>query len=991
MIWVSEQGPPPYVLADPHHEDSNTHSPVGPLGIKIIVGLAVALPMLLAVWFLIARYCHVIKQEQEVENQPSIKMKESPGGTLSSPDWNGYQDDDGQGTLRRHDRHSSEAIVLREPHYRSTYDDDPSVGHRDSFSQKYVADNGILTYTTAEDTEQELKGGTSGRRSILDWIFRDNIPSSAQTSDLQSTDGTLRVRTCDLADFSLKRVSVGYPFESSSFGFVGSNRSTFYDSSTTENNRRSLVVSPTYLQVPSSPAPPSFLGPAPPTPEGQKATQEPDTPQPSHIVHVEPIDFAEQLEVQEEPELPILPESTARKLRRSLCLGSRNRSICHQDQGPFVQELLAPGSQSTRPCHSFGSTGSGYMASMSGSNTSIGSSRNSIDESTEQESEEMVNLRRQRSRERLRMTSNDEYDPESRSSWASYPQEHPEDMELIQECNQFDKHSPTIKHAAATFPRSDSGVMGSSSSSFPNLKVFLRKPKTALSVLTLRPSRSMTHLGQGGSASDTDSSISKCSIRTAPVGSQGVYTRDQGLSVHVNSQRQSVVDMLQSQGVPISPLSAVSAGLPVWNALGGEARDSSGSRVSPRVYSEKDMFCGPELDLHETSIHSTEQDLEEQPSRESLNWVEGQDIRLASSVSQSWNDSNVSRHFSLQSELGIIEQVNQENDVQALPSFPQGEDLSACSLSMPLVSASSSGKDRVQSCILSSESLSRKQSSERLRPISYPVLFNNARNNTIPRNIVKATVGTAFHYAATNRQSMSSTLVFTPSPRVQTSSSQGLSELKAYLVSDPQSASASTDQATCDLARINSLDLERGPQNEHAGQTSFRKTLPDWIQFNSKMRSLWGRPITGTAGEWQVSLVQPATCLGSDKDLELLQSVSSPIEMDQATIENDKFHRGEVEVERVVLLVREQGSTPFNSPPLSPTRSRTLPSLMQLTDLGCLSDPSKAIEMGSVSLPVSPLLGSPTTLSFDRTVGQRVLAERRRLQAQQSEQQAQQQ
>lgn len=185
MIWVSEQGPPPFGLADPHHEDSNTHSPVGPLGIKIIVGLTVALPMLLAVWFAITRYCKVVKQEQERDNQPPIKMNEGTGGTSPSPDWNGYQDDDGQGTRQRHDRHSSEVNVLREPHYRSAYDDDPLVGHRDSFSQKYAAENGILTYTTAEDTEQEFKGGPPGRRSILDWIFRDNSSPSTQTSDLQ--------------------------------------------------------------------------------------------------------------------------------------------------------------------------------------------------------------------------------------------------------------------------------------------------------------------------------------------------------------------------------------------------------------------------------------------------------------------------------------------------------------------------------------------------------------------------------------------------------------------------------------------------------------------------------------------------------------------------------------------------------------------------------------------------------------------------------------
>lgn len=207
------------------------------------------------------------------------------------------------------------------------------------------------------------------------------------------------------------------------------------------------------------------------------------------------------------------------------------------------------------------------MASMSGSNTSIDSDRNSFDESAEKESEETINIRRQRSRERLRMASNDEYDPESRASWASYQES--KDMELIQDDILLENEDTmTIKSAITSFPRSDSGVMGSSSSSFPNLKVFLRKPKTALSALTvLRPTRSMIHLGQDSSSSDTDSSAS---IRSAPVGSQGVYARDRGLSVHVNSQRQSVVEML-SQGVPISPLSAVSAGLPMWSVIDGDA------------------------------------------------------------------------------------------------------------------------------------------------------------------------------------------------------------------------------------------------------------------------------------------------------------------------------------------------------------------------------------------------------------------------------------
>lgn len=374
-------------------------------------------------------------------------------------------------------------------------------------------------------------------------------------------------------------MSVGYPFESSSFRFAGSNRSTFYDSSTTVPNRHSaLVECPTYLQVSHSPVP---LSPIPlqrlPTPESQNANQnEPDTPQPSHV-QVEP-DLVERIQMQEVPKLPVLPETTARKLRRSLRLGSRKQSFYqetpHSSQVPLVPEI-----QSTRPCHSYGSTGTGYMASMSGSNTSD-SGRNSLDESTEQVSEETINIRRQRSRERLRMASNDEYDPESRASWASYEQ--PKDVEQIQDDTLLEyEHTTTIKRAATSFPRSDSGVMGSSSSSFPNLKVFLRKPKTAHSALTvLRPTRSMIHLGQGGSSSDTDSSAS---IRTAPVGTQGVYARDRGLSVHVNSQRQSVVEML-SQGVPISPLSAVSAGLSIWSALDGGALQevSTQSETSPR-------------------------------------------------------------------------------------------------------------------------------------------------------------------------------------------------------------------------------------------------------------------------------------------------------------------------------------------------------------------------------------------------------------------------
>ncbi|KAG0226636.1 hypothetical protein BGW41_004120 [Actinomortierella wolfii] len=42
-----------------------------------------------------------------------------------------------------------------------------------------------------------------------------------------------------------------------------------------------------------------------------------------------------------------------------------------------------------------------------------------------------------------------------------------------------------------------------------------------------------------------------------------------------------------------------------------------------------------------------------------------------------------------------------------------------------------------------------------------------------------------------------------------------------------------------------------------------KRKLPSWIQYNSKMQSLWGRPIPGTAGEWQVSLVHSLPSLPS--------------------------------------------------------------------------------------------------------------------------------
>ncbi|KAG0345542.1 hypothetical protein BG004_003629 [Podila humilis] len=1242
MLWVSDNAPP-HIVPDPPHEThgNSQHTSVGPLGIQIVVAIAVALPLVLAVWFLLLRYCRSKKEADELESGPALVKEEGDPVGLERPPSsvtrNGYAfGEDGQGSRHRRERHSSE-VGLREPHYLSSYDDDPSVGHRDSFSEKYAAENGILTYTTSEETEPELGGmGHSGRMSLLGWIFRDpHFPTDTQSIDLQSTDGTLPARMGDMSDYSLKRLSVGYPFESSSFGFAGSNRTTCYDSSTSgQPNRYSFTydqkLHPDLFQVnpPPSPNPFQQLSPASVSSPIRRPSQnearlaacgQPGTPQPSpsHIQNLDVTppssstshhhhqtmdskDKAEVLVERETPELPTLPESTARKIRRSLHLGSRRRTIQYQDRG-FQQQpqqqhqqqqqhqhknkrpqeessLLVPAGMvhSTRPCHSFSSTGSGYIASGSCSSTSTESGRDSFEEPSnrnsatnnnsnvpagndESESEQAAtNLRRQKSRERLRMATGEDFDDnddeEDHSNEDNANEGHTvvvvnnENMEMTrkdgrlvleQGLQQDEKQQQQQQEeedeggegasikcvakipAASCLPRTDSGMMGSSTSSFPNLKVFIRSPKPAshAALTSLRPSRSMTQLETVSSSlycDDTDtSSVSKFSIKSAPAtitrnsSSREAYSRDRQLSVHVNTgcgPHQSVVEMLQSQGMPISPLSAVSAGLPMWGApVDGDMfsvedrreydddRQSTESTSRYRHPVEEGLFCRSEQYLEqEGSSNASSSSYDQQGAslvqsdkQQSLEWMEENhpDIRLASSPvsSQSWDDRYVNRHFSLQSELGVIEHAaaggNDRRDDNTIILIRAEMDRIGTSSSATVIhpreveqdidvgmdedawpqSRRSMAGDSIQrNCALPVETTSRRPSSERLRSNTYPVLFSNVCSGSpVPRNIVKATIGTAFHYAATIRPSMSSTLEFSlieaavpppPSSSLSpdiTSTSAGCSKtmtLKAYLVSDPQHAASKKDQASSaeDVldSRLSSLDLERGPQNEYAVQkASFRKELPGWIQFNSKMQSLWGRPIPGSAGEWQVSLVRSVVVVddevvGKDGQKAMYSSLHQFAEKPRLTLttlndeassvkatekgegeEDDSLGTGqtgsmEIEVERIVLLVREQGSIlTITSPPLSPARCNMSRSLRQLDDteamddskpvvMEALHDPSSS-PLGNHPLPSSPETAPPASSvssppavvsGFGRSVGQRVLAERRRLEALQVEQ-----
>lgn len=185
MIWANDQGPSH--VAKPHVDEPNNqyHGSIGPIGVKIAVGIACATPVMIAIWFMITRYCKRLRR-QDGSIKPTMGGDLEGGRIrpLSGGDENGGNGLDVRSQRRR--QPTSEVLPNGEPEYRSSYEDDPSVGHHDSYSEKYVAEHGPHIYTTTSGDEGE-GSGSSRRTSILGWIFGDRNPGEEELSAAVST------------------------------------------------------------------------------------------------------------------------------------------------------------------------------------------------------------------------------------------------------------------------------------------------------------------------------------------------------------------------------------------------------------------------------------------------------------------------------------------------------------------------------------------------------------------------------------------------------------------------------------------------------------------------------------------------------------------------------------------------------------------------------------------------------------------------------------
>ncbi|KAF9102210.1 hypothetical protein BGX29_004820 [Mortierella sp. GBA35] len=148
MIWANDQGPPSVVK--PHIDDPNSQHDgnVGPIGVKIAVGIAVATPVLIAIWFMVTRYC---RPGQSGSVKPSTDLEGGRIRPLSGGDDNSGN---GLGSLRSQRRRqpASDFLPNGEPEYRSSYEDDPS-------------------------GDEGEGSGSSKRTSILGWIFGERNPA----------------------------------------------------------------------------------------------------------------------------------------------------------------------------------------------------------------------------------------------------------------------------------------------------------------------------------------------------------------------------------------------------------------------------------------------------------------------------------------------------------------------------------------------------------------------------------------------------------------------------------------------------------------------------------------------------------------------------------------------------------------------------------------------------------------------------------------------
>ncbi|KAF9437869.1 hypothetical protein BGZ76_010808 [Entomortierella beljakovae] len=741
---------------------SQRHDGISPVGFKIAVAFAIALPVILTIWFFIKRFCLPPKIDQTEQNvqQKARRIDLESGWPATrdgrSPDFAGA--DIG---IPHRSQLTSEVVTSSQPDYRSSYEDDPSVGHRDSFSEKYVAEHQPWTCSS----ENEGEGSGSERTLTIGWLLGEKSPLSSpmvEGSSFNSGDLTLRRLNSDASKYSLKRVSVGYPFECSRFGFVNGSRISHYDCSPT-------------------------IAPHDPDPDINVSNQQEQENKIEVNVARSTDETPQQISIP--PAVPRRSDSkrsksTFKRASRLLRHGNDNESKRRNRSGSNVNSSFVKGDNSnqskppneleSRVCHSSVSSGTGYMASMSECNTSIDERQDSAAESgddlgftdltarmNEPEMDELAKARRRLSRTKLKSDIKD-IDHEERISWTPIL-----DLDTgIDNAIEFDSYSNyngglKPDRLSGQIIRSDSGALMTNSigTSISNLQVFTAANTTTI---TNKP-RSKTLEG----ISSSRSGVAKLTVNNHSSGQQSSTDVDIGLT-------QCRAKFIEKSG-------------------------QSGSNMSV-------FYTG------------------------------GDELQ-----------------FSIQPGLEIKKQSIDEN------SHRRSEEV------IPM-RICTNFKDHSQD----------QQSCDRRRPLSYPSTSIAAPLNLgVSRKHVRATIGTAFHYisplcgpspssllvSSTPLSPLDQLLASSKSPLIPNSSSalsgqgaeQAIGEYKAYLVSDSQ------------------------------GQV---KPLPDWIQFNSRLCSIWGRPTPGTAGEWHICLVQ-----------------SHP---------PDPQMQSESVVELIVLIVRELSDVPLS-------------------------------------------------------------------------------
>ncbi|KAG0061916.1 hypothetical protein BGZ89_011069 [Linnemannia elongata] len=1060
MIWANDQGPSR--VAKPHVDDPSNqhHGSIGPIGVKVAVGIACATPVMIAIWFMIRRYCRRLRrQDGSIKPTMGGDLERGRIRPLSGGDENGGNGLDVRSQRRR--QPTSEFLPNGDPVYRSSYEDDPSVGHHDSYSEKYVAEHGPRIYTTTSGDEGE-GSGSSKRTSILGWIFGDKNLGEEELSTAAAAADLNRRRMNEPLTFSLKRISVGYPFESNSFEVANGNRISLYDSG---------AGTSTDASSPSAPTQQNNTTESGQVASGTKPTSKPPSESASRKLS--------------NRSSSIFKKGSKRLSKLVKDKDAVNDHATKRDVAAAATRQLGIDSayQTVRPCHSFLSIGTGYMASMSECNTSIDERQDNGRNSDE----EMEDRRVDRSN-----ADKESQRPWTPSTFLMRPKglRPNRDVEFVGGSGESE---PEYRGLSEGIHRSDSGALmtGSSSMAFSELvKAVPRSnikapPSIKTSFLDLGRSSSTplpcwtSNLKVPGLDSDRDSTVSLTSTRTAPVtGSEVLFTKERQSSVHAGPgsfQRRSIVEFLQSNDDPISPLSAFSASLPSWShvaqslsslssssqdggvlknsALSSQEESSSASdenrdsiytigKEGPHEFT-KVMVVPSNQTFSSVSVRKNSNS-GDKGQNETSGWISDPAMCESDMAREKTHGKDVDRnrdeydqrHRSLPYEIGTVDSPLPPSLVASASSRE------STSVTPPVVSTSPPPRSAAAHSHTLSNGFTHmpsthsqlpltRHSMDRMRPVSYPILPSAPIANVVtPCRFVKATIGAAFHSTSSIRDPMASS---PSSPRLlahHTSLSRAMSppllpmmsppllpsspppmsprssiffgdptaaplpgEYRAYLVSDPNDIAQVQDQQhqRCGYhhrpsASLSSIDVERA---DLAARPKHK--LPEWIQFNSKMRSLWGRPIPGTAGEWQVSMVQTQIVQSSTATATATKTTTAPMmttssssaavssstataaaavsagslavtdgqhptlgqqrvgataeagsslesaveggeqQIKEAIVEGEGLQTQDVEVELVVLLVREPGETPL-SPLLGATRSRTFPSLTQTQD-----------------------------------------------------------